>query len=45
MAAFSADIVGEPETSGHGHLLSKVEDSEPTTSSADLLADGEIAAC
>ena len=45
MAAFSADIVGEPETSGHGHVLTKVKDSEPTTSSADMLADGEFAAC
>jgi len=40
MAATSADIVGEPETSGHGHLLSKVKDSEPTASSSDALSDG-----
>jgi hypothetical protein len=41
MAAFSAEIVGEPEASGHGHLLSKVKDSEPTASSSDVLPDGD----
>lgn len=44
MAAFSADLDEEPGASGHGHLLSKVKDNEPTTSSADILADGEVTA-
>ncbi len=44
MAAFSADLDGDPESSGHGNLLSRVKDSEATTLATDILADGERAA-